>query len=68
MYPLPCCFPNFLYFHELFLMFLGSLDTNLGAALLLLVTLLTCGMMALKTKSGRGAGGEGAAPQGVRRI
>ena len=49
MYPLPCCFPYLLHFHQLFLMF------NLDGALLLLVLLLTCGMMALKTKSGRGA-------------
>ena len=52
-----------LHFHELFIvmMFIGFLESNLAVALLLLVLLLTCGMMALKIKSGRGAGREGAA-------
>ena len=44
------------------MMFIGFLESNLAVALLLLVLLLTCGMMALKIKSGRGAGWEGAAP------
>ena len=37
---------------------------------LLLLQLLTCDMMVLKIKSGRGVGGEGAVPppQGVGRI
>ena len=38
-------------------MFIGFLESNLAVALLLLVLLLTCGMMALKIKSWRGAGG-----------
>ena len=40
----------------------GFLEANLGVALLLLVLLLTCGRMAFVSKSGSGAGGEGAAP------
>ena len=49
MYPLPCCFPEFLYFYQLFLIFLVFLDI----VLFLPVLLLTCGMMGLKIKSGR---------------
>ena len=52
------------------MMFIGFLGSNLAVALLLLVLLLTCGVMAFKIKSARGAEGEGAAPplQGVGRI
>ena len=41
----------------MFIGFLIFLESNLAGALLLLVLLLTCGMMALEIKSGRGAGG-----------
>ena len=41
-----------LHFNELFMMFIGFLESNLAVALLLLVLLLTCGMMALKSGSG----------------
>ena len=34
--------------NELFMMFIGFLESNLAVALLLLVLLLTCGMMVLK--------------------
>ena len=45
-------------------MFNGFLESNLAVALQLLVLLLTCGMMVLKIKSGRGAvgGGRSASP------
>ena len=46
-----------LHFNELLMMFIGFLESNLAVALLLLVLLLTCGMLALKIESGRGAGG-----------
>ena len=46
-----------LHFNELFMMFIGFLESNLAVALLLLVLLLICGMMALKIKSGRGVWG-----------